>query len=114
MILQNENLKKWVIEIDGIICSQELNCENARPYINRIKFINELYDKGHTIVYFTTRTTEMSEVTKNQFEKWGIKYSQLIFDKPLADYYITNKIFDIGLYDKIFTDTEEYKKLCIE
>lgn len=90
---------KYVIDVDNTICSQEKDYSQAKPYLGRIEKINELYNKGHTIVYFTARGTETgidwSKITKDQFKKWGVKYHELIFGKPSADFYIDDKNLDL-------------------
>lgn len=90
---------KYVVDIDGTICSQEKDYSKAQPFLNRIEKINNLYDNGHYVVYFTARGTETGidwrEVTENQFKKWNVKYHELIFGKPSADYYIDDRMEDI-------------------
>lgn len=94
--MQNGNgNNKYVIDIDNTICTQEVNYKDARPFMDRIDKINELYDAGHTIVFYTARGTETGldwrNITESQLEKWGVKYHQLLFGKPSADFYIDDK-----------------------
>ena len=90
---------KYVVDIDGTICSQEKDYSKAQPFLNRIEKINNLYDNGHYIVYFTARGTETGidwrGITENQFKEWNVKYHELIFGKPSADYYIDDRMEDI-------------------
>lgn len=90
---------KYVVDIDGTICSQEKDYSKAQPFLDRIEKINNLYDNGHYVVYFTARGTETRidwrEVTENQFKEWNVKYHELIFGKPSADYYIDDRMEDI-------------------
>jgi len=90
---------KYVVDIDGTICSQEKDYSKAQPFLDRIEKINSLYDNGHYIVYFTARGTETGigwrEVTEKQFKEWNVKYHELIFGKPSADYYIDDRMEDI-------------------
>lgn len=90
---------KYVVDIDGTICSQEKDYGKAQPFLDRIEKINNLYDNGHYVVYFTARGTETGidwrEVTENQFKEWNVKYHELIFGKPSADYYIDDRMEDI-------------------
>ena len=66
------------IDIDDTICTQEEdgNYENARPIMDNIKKINELYDNGHEITYWSARGSgsgiDWTKITKNQFSKWGV------------------------------------------
>ena len=57
-------LKIIYVDVDGTICEnlqlpdfddRPMDYKKAIPLPNRIKHINELYDKGHTIVYWTAR-----------------------------------------------------------
>lgn len=85
------------VDIDETICtkSQDLNYKNAKPIFERIDKINKLYDSGNTIIYWTARGTvtgiDWSEITKKQFEEWGVKYHDLKFGKPAYDLFIDDK-----------------------
>lgn len=91
---------KYVIDIDGTICTQEDDYEDAKPLKENIERFNKLYDEGHTVWYFTARGTETgidwTETTKTQFEKWGVKYHELLFGKPSADVYIDDRCENIN------------------
>lgn len=95
---------KYVVDIDGTICTQEKNYADAMPLLNRIEKINKLYDEGHTIVYFTARGTETGidwrEITERQFKMWGVKYHDLIFGKPAADYYLDDRMLNLDTIDR--------------
>ena len=96
------------VDVDGTICSQQDSPDfvdgpkdyvNIEPYHNRIKAINELYDQGHTIIYWTARGClsgiDHTELTKDQLLQWGAKYHQLeIGNKPHFDMYICDKSFN--------------------
>ena len=85
------------VDIDETICSksESLNYSDAKPFPDRIKKINALYDKGNTIIYWTARGTvtgiDWREATEKQFEKWGVKYHDLKFGKPVYDLFIDDK-----------------------
>jgi uncharacterized HAD superfamily protein len=84
----NKKLKIFIIDIDGTVCEDIKNEEgiermrNAKPYYDVIQKINELYDQGHYICFFTARTDEHKEVTIEWLKKHGVKYHQIIFNKP--------------------------------
>lgn len=85
------------IDIDNTICKIGSNSDysTAEPIIPAINKANELYDKGHTIIYWTARGTmtgiDWSEVTETQFKVWGVKHHELKFGKPVYDLFIDDK-----------------------
>jgi hypothetical protein len=85
------------VDIDETICSKSENMDysTASPWMDRIDFINSLYEKGHTIIYWTARGSgtgiNWSKVTKRQFKSWGVKYHKLKFKKPIYDIFIDDK-----------------------
>jgi histidinol phosphatase-like enzyme len=102
---------KYMVDIDGTICSQSgTNYESAEPIAERIVKLNDLYDQGHEIVYFTARGMgrhdgnthkaykQFYEFTRCQLNSWGVKYHDLILGKPAADVYIDDK----GIKDEDF------------
>ena len=112
--------KKYMVDIDGTICSLALfpkedgtldNDESkAIPYENRIAYFNNLYDQGNEIHYWTARgnsaetfeeAAEKYNLTLKQFEEWGVKYTSLEIKKPHYDIWIDDKAFNV---DVIFGD----------
>ena len=86
----------YCFDIDGTICTfTDGQYEKALPYENRIKQINNLYQKGHTIKLFTARgsTTNIDwfDFTENQLREWDVKYHNLILGKPHADIFIDDR-----------------------
>ena len=86
------------VDIDHTICKYEedtLEYSKAIPIHDRIDKINNLYDQGNTIVYWTARGTmtgiDWREITENQFAEWGVKYHELKFGKPTYDLFIDDK-----------------------
>ena len=85
------------VDIDETICTSppDRNYANATPIQERIEHINDMYDEGNTIVYWTARGTgsgiDWREVTENQFKNWGVKYHELKFGKPMYDLFIDDK-----------------------
>tara|TARA_R100001509_G_scaffold89864_1_gene51568 strand:+ start:362 stop:634 length:273 start_codon:yes stop_codon:yes gene_type:complete len=67
----------------------------AVPIIKNIEKINELYDSGNTIIYWTARGTgsgiDWREVTEKQFKSWGVRYHDLKFGKPIYDLFVDDK-----------------------
>jgi hypothetical protein len=84
------------VDIDHTICNTNgTDYANSKPMLDRIKKINDLYDDGNTIVYWTARGSvtgiDHSELTKKQFKEWGVKYHELKFGKPPYDLFIDDK-----------------------
>jgi len=85
------------VDIDETICRSPASREYqyAAPIVSNIEKINEFYDAGNTIVYWTARGTgsgiDWREVTEKQFKKWGVKYHELRFGKPIYDLFIDDK-----------------------
>lgn len=77
---------KIFVDIDGTICSQEIDYVDAVPIQKNINKINKLFDQGYTIVYWTARgqssRKDWREVTQKQLSDWGCKYHDLRLDKP--------------------------------
>ena len=105
----------YVFDIDGTICTNTNgDYESAKPDLNRIEKINNLYDAGHTIVFQTARgmgrfendaktaTDKFYDLTKEQLDNWGVKYNQLFLGKPSGDIYIDDK----GIKDEDFFRNE--------
>jgi len=100
-------LKTYVIDIDGTICNNgdctSCKYEGSTPIPERIDKINELYEQGNIIKYFTARgmgrynddgekaTEKFYSLTKMQLDIWGCKYHELILGKPSGDIYIDDK-----------------------
>ena len=85
------------VDIDETICisPDDRNYSLAKPIVENIKKINELYDNGDTIIYWTARGTgsgiDWSTTTAEQFADWGVKYHELRFGKPVYDIFIDDK-----------------------
>ena len=94
----------FIVDIDETICETPKNRDygQALPIIKNIKKINDLYDSGHRIVYWTARGTgsgiDWRDITESQFEKWGVKYHRLDFNKPIYDLFICDKVINTSKY----------------
>ncbi len=90
----------YCIDIDGVLCDDMLgDYEHSTPDFNVIKKVNKLYDSGHIIKIFTGRGSatgiDWKEFTIDQLKKWGVKYHELIFGKPVADVFIDDKAINV-------------------
>lgn len=100
--------KKFVFDIDGVIAEyrEQLDYASADPNRKMISIINQLYNAGNYIVLFTARGyktgIDWKEITEKQLNEWGVKYHELKFGKPDADFYIDDKMFDLEELLKLF------------
>lgn len=99
------NFKKiYVFDLDHTLCdvrkiAEENNrwgYEQAEPYFERIKQVNELYNTGNQIIIDSARGTvsgkDWYDITKKQLDSWGLKYHKLrTGEKFPSDYYIDDK-----------------------
>ena len=89
--------KVYMVDIDGTICTTVENgsYSQAVPIKKNIVRINQLYDKGNKIIYWTARgaTTgiDWADITKNQLDGWGVRYHELKMGKPFYDIWIDDK-----------------------
>ena len=90
-------MKTIYVDIDETICSTPENREYSKsvPIKERIEKINQLYNDGNTIIYWTARGTgsgkDWRKVTEKQFDDWGVKYHELKFKKPMYDLFIDDR-----------------------
>ena len=100
------------VDIDYTICDYDPDAREyplARPLYDRIAKINQLYDEGNEIVYWTARGTvtglDWRQLTESQFEEWGVKYHDLMFGKPAYDLFIDDK----NINSETFFENQEKK-----
>ena len=85
------------VDVDETICltPKSRDYSLSTPIKENIQKINELYDEGNTITYWTARGTmtgiDWREVTESQFRRWGVNYHDLKFGKPAYDLFIDDK-----------------------
>ncbi|MCZ2337845.1 MAG: hypothetical protein LC127_06505 [Chitinophagales bacterium] len=105
-----ENIKNFLIDIDGTICDDVPNEEPERmgtvdPYPDALTICTS-GDEGHIITFFTSRTEEHREVTEMWLRKHGFKYHAVLFGKPRGGNYhwIDNHIVRATRFKGKFTD----------
>ena len=87
------------VDIDDTICyytdGNKGDYKLALPYSDRIHKINQLYETGNTIIYWTARGTltqiNWFTITLNQLHEWGAKFHELRMGKPAYDLFIDDK-----------------------
>lgn len=96
---------RYIVDIDGTICEQMKNFAygTGEVFYDRIKYLNDLYDSGNEIIYYTARgmgefdgsyrlaNKKWYNITEEQLKTWGAKYTKLIIGKYSGDYYIDDK-----------------------
>ncbi|MCB0409907.1 MAG: phosphoheptose isomerase [Flavobacteriales bacterium] len=108
-----EEVKNFLIDIDGTICDDIPNEEpermaTAKIYDGALETINKWYDEGHIITFFTSRTEEHRKVTEEWLNRHGFKYHGMMMGKPRGGNYhwIDNHIVRATRYEGKFTDLE--------
>ncbi len=93
--------RRLVVDIDGVLAEAvpELDYASAGPIPDNISRVNALFDAGCHIVLFTARGSgtgkDWTEVTAEQMERWGVRYHELCFGKPPADYYVDDRLVSL-------------------
>lgn len=115
-----ENIKNYLIDIDGTICDDIPNEEpermlTAELYPDALETLNKWFDEGHVITFFTSRTEEHREYTEIWLKKHGFKYHAILFGKPRGGNYhwIDNHLVKATRYKGKFTDLVE-KEVTIQ
>ena len=115
-----DNIKNYLIDIDGTITEDVPNEEPERmatcePFPDALKTLNEWYDAGHIITFFTSRLEEHREVTETWLNKHGFKYHGMMMGKPRGGNYhwIDNHIVRGTRYEGKFTHLVE-KEVSIQ
>lgn len=93
--------RRFVVDIDGVIARlvPDNDYAKAGPMTENIAVVNALHEQGHEIVLFTARGSQTgkdwSETTRRQLAEWGVRYHELHFGKPAADYYIDDRLISL-------------------
>lgn len=95
--LYMKNKLTYCFDLDGTICyTSDKLYQDALPYMDVIRKINELYEDGHYIKIYTARGgtsgIDYHDLNVSQLKNWGIKYHKLIDkNKPHFDLLIDDK-----------------------
>lgn len=109
--------KIYCIDLDDTICFPNHDFKDAfnkyykaAPNVDVIKKINELYDSGNKIIIFTARRMltfdgdlkkikkDVEKITIDWLSQNSVKYSELLFGKPYADYYVDDKATTLNTF----------------
>lgn len=109
-----EEVKNFLIDIDGTICEDIPNEEPERMatalvYPDAREKVNQWYAEGHIITFFTSRTLEHKQVTEKYLYEKGFKYHGIVFGKPRGGNYhwIDNHMVRATRFEGKFTDLVE-------
>jgi uncharacterized HAD superfamily protein len=115
-----QNIKNYLIDIDGTVCDDIPNeeperMETANVYPDALATLNRWFEQGHIITFFTSRTEEHREVTEKWLNKHGFNYHGLLMNKPRGGNYhwVDNHIVRATRFDGKFTDLIE-KEVTIQ
>jgi len=94
----------YCFDLDSTLCfTNGTDYENSKPIVNRVMKVNQLYIEGHFIKIYTARGSETkidhSALTKHQLLTWGLKFHELHFGKPFANFYIDDKAIKDSDFD---------------
>lgn len=105
------HVKNFLIDIDGTVGDDIPNeeperMENAAVYTDALAKVNQWFDEGHIITFFTSRTEAHREVTERWLKKNGFKYHGLLMGKPRGGNYhwIDNHMVRATRFTGKFTD----------
>jgi uncharacterized HAD superfamily protein len=112
-----DGVKNYLVDIDGTICEDIPNEEPDRmvtvePFPDAVKIINQWYDEGHIITFFSSRTDAHREITETWLKKCGFKYHFILLNKPRGGNYhwIDNHIVRATRFEGKFTKFVEVLK----
>ena len=105
-----EHIKNYLIDIDGTICEDIPNEEPERMvhallFPDALETVNDWYEQGHIITFFTSRLEEHRQVTEEWLKKHGFKFHGMMMGKPRGGNYhwIDNHIVRATRYEGKFT-----------
>ena len=89
---------------DTVMLTEGTDYPNSTPIADNIKKVNELYEEGHYIVYWTARGMKSGldwrELTEKQLKAAGAKFHKLRLDKPSYDVFIDDKVINARDWEK--------------
>ncbi|MEC9158977.1 MAG: phosphoheptose isomerase [Bacteroidota bacterium] len=87
-----KDVKNYLIDIDGTVTEDVPNEEPERmltcePYPDALEVLNNWYEEGHIITFFTSRTEEHRAYTEKWLKMHNFKYHGLLMGKPRGGNY---------------------------
>ncbi|HJW31015.1 MAG TPA: hypothetical protein VJ508_17435 [Saprospiraceae bacterium] len=112
-----QEIKNYLIDIDGTICEDIPNEEpermvDCKHYPDALEIINRWYEEGHIITFFSSRTEAHREITETWLRNHGFKYHGLLLGKPRGGNYhwIDNHIVKATRFKGKFTNFVKRQK----
>ena len=112
-----KDIKNYLIDIDGTITEDVPNEEPERmltcePYPDALQVLNDWYEEGHIITFFTSRTEEHREYTERWLKMHNFKYHGLLMNKPRGGNYhwIDNHLVKATRFRGKFTELIKVSK----
>lgn len=92
--------KTFIFDMDGVICEECPTFERsmAKPIINTIEIMKELYLRGNAIIIFTARSWSEYNMTWHWLDRHGVFFNQLICGKPVGDYWIDDRALEFSTW----------------
>jgi capsule biosynthesis phosphatase len=118
-------MKRWCVDIDNTLCEEKPKgthweeYANVEPIKDIVDFINSRYDAGDYIILSTARhmattganvglvNARVGKITYDWLDKHGVKYHEIYFQKPYADYYLDDKALSVNELREILFDNED-------
>tara|TARA_Y100001978_G_scaffold31736_1_gene27403 strand:+ start:106 stop:549 length:444 start_codon:yes stop_codon:yes gene_type:complete len=87
-----KDVKNYLIDIDGTVTEDVPNEEPERmltcePYPDALEVLNNWFEEGHIITFFTSRTEEHRAYTEKWLKMHNFKYHSLLMGKPRGGNY---------------------------
>tara|TARA_Y100000589_G_scaffold203294_1_gene191789 strand:- start:309 stop:752 length:444 start_codon:yes stop_codon:yes gene_type:complete len=112
-----KDVKNYLIDIDGTVTEDVPNEEPERmltcePYPDALEVLNNWYEEGHIITFFTSRTEEHRPYTEKWLKMHNFKYHGLLMGKPRGGNYhwIDNHLVKATRFRGKFTELIKVSK----
>lgn len=98
MTSPGEAPRTFCFDLDGTLCTNTYgDYEEAEPFPWAIARVNALARAGNRIIIFTARGSstgvDWEPTTRDQLERWSVKYDELRLGKPTADVFVDDRAY---------------------
>lgn len=63
----------------------------AKPVNGALKAVKKLYQEGHKIVFYSSRSNRSKDITEKWLKKYGFPYHHIVMEKFVAHIYIDDR-----------------------